>query len=111
MTQNTKFKVLNQINSHALNLPTDDKLNIRGFYAGKNVLLSGCTGFVGKVLLEKLFRSCPEINKIYIMVRPKRNKLPMERVKNEILNSYNFSLVRKMHKDFLSWAESKVIPI
>ena len=111
MTQNNKFKVLNQINSHALNLPTDDKLNIRGFYAGKNVLLSGCTGFVGKVLLEKLFRSCPEINKIYIMVRPKRNKLPMERVKNEILNSYNFSLVRKMHKDFLSWAESKVIPI
>ena len=108
MTKNT---VLNQIDSHVPTLPTDGKLNVRGFYSGKNVMLTGCTGFVGKVILEKLLRSCPEINKIYIMVRPKRNKMPMERVKNEILNSYVFSLVKKMHKDFLSWAESKIIPI
>lgn len=111
MTETRRLEVLNQINSHALSSSPDDKLNVRGFYAGKNILLSGCTGFVGKVILEKLFRSCPEINKLYIMVRPKRNKLPMERVKNEILSSYNFSIVRKMHKDFLSWAESKIIPI
>lgn len=100
--------ILNQINSHATNL---DRLDVRGFYAGKNVLLSGCTGFVGKVILEKLFRTCPDVKKLYIMIRPKRNKLPIDRVKSEILNSYNFSVVKKMHKDFYAWAESKIIPI
>lgn len=102
--------VLNQIESHAPSIDAD-RLDVRGFYKGKNVLLSGCTGFVGKVILEKLFRSCPDINKLYIMVRPKRNKLPFDRIKNEILNSYNFTLVKKMHKDFIGWAQSKIVPI
>lgn len=35
------------------------KIGIKEFYAGKNVLLSGCTGFLGKVVLEKLLRTCP----------------------------------------------------
>lgn len=103
-------RILNQINSHAPEV-NENLLDVRGFYSGKNVFLSGCTGFVGKVLLEKLFRSCPDVNKLYIMVRPKRNKEPIDRVKNEILNSFNFSVVKKMHKDFFAWAESKIIPI
>ena len=75
------------------------------------MLLSGCTGFLGKVILEKLMRSCPDINKFYIMVRPKRNKKPLDRVKNEILNSYNFSVLKKQNPDFMKWAESKIIPV
>jgi thioester reductase-like protein len=89
-------------------LPT---LSIKNFYEGKNVLLTGCTGFLGKVILEKLMRTCPGINKFYIMVRPKRNKEPFERIKNEILNSYVFSVVKKQHEDFYAWAESKMVPI
>mgnify|MGYP000973770956 CR=1 FL=1 len=56
-------------------------------------------------------RSCPDINKFYVMVRPKRNKKPIDRVKNEILNSYVFSVLKKQNPDFLKWAESKIIPI
>ena len=87
----SKSERLNQIETHAPLAPT---LNVRGFYEGKNVLLSGCTGFLGKVILEKLMRTCPKINKFYIMVRPKRNKEPFDRIKNEILNSYVFSKVK-----------------
>jgi len=57
------------------------KLNVKEFYRGKNILLTGCTGFLGKVILEKLFRSCPDINKVYIMVRPKRSMEPMDRIR------------------------------
>lgn len=32
---------------------------VRSFYEGKNVLLTGTTGFVGKVILEKYLRSVP----------------------------------------------------
>ena len=86
-------------------------MNIRKFYEGKNVLLTGVTGFLGKVILEKLMRNCPGINKFYIMVRQKRNKKPFDRIKNEILNSYVFSVVKKQHEDFYSWAQSKIVPI
>ena len=35
----------------------------------------------------------------------------MDRIKNEILNSYCFSLLKKKHSDFMSFAESKIIPV
>ena len=86
-------------------------MNVKEFYEGKNVLLSGCTGFLGKVILEKLMRTCPKINKFYIMVRPKRNIDPFDRIKNEILSSYVFSRVKQQHDDFNAWAQSKIEPI
>ena len=48
-------------------------LNVKEYYRGKNILLTGSTGFVGKVILEKLLRSCPMLNHVYVMVRPKLN--------------------------------------
>ncbi len=66
------------------------------------MFLSGCTGFVGKVVLEKLLRSCPDINSIYVMVRPKRNKKPLDRVRDEILSSYCFSVIKKSNPDFIT---------
>ena len=51
-------------------------LNIKEFYSGKNILLTGVTGFLGKVLLEKILRSIPDVGTIYILVRAKRNETP-----------------------------------
>lgn len=42
------------------------------WYSGKNVVVTGATGFVGKCLVEKLLRDCPDIGDVYIMVRNKR---------------------------------------
>lgn len=46
--------------------------NISQFYAGKNIFVSGATGFLGKVLVEKLLRDCASLNKIYILMRMKK---------------------------------------
>ena len=62
-------------------------LDVKGFYRGKNILITGCTGFLAKVILEKLFRSCPDVGKIFVMVRPKKNIKPMSRIENEVLTS------------------------
>jgi alcohol-forming fatty acyl-CoA reductase len=43
------------------------------FYRGKNVVVTGATGFCGKVLIEKLLRSFEDIGKIYILIRRKKN--------------------------------------
>ncbi|XP_069691365.1 fatty acyl-CoA reductase wat-like [Periplaneta americana] len=47
---------------------------IREFYRGTNVFITGCTGFMGKVLVEKLLRSCPHIAKLFLMLRSKKGK-------------------------------------
>ncbi|XP_048004155.1 fatty acyl-CoA reductase wat-like [Leguminivora glycinivorella] len=47
---------------------------IQRFYHGKNIMITGATGFLGKVLMEKLLRSCPGVENIYLLVRQKRGK-------------------------------------
>lgn len=41
------------------------------WYNGKNVLVTGATGFVGKCLVEKLLRDCTDIGDVYVMIRNK----------------------------------------
>lgn len=57
--------------------PSEEKKNcgsqIRRFYAGKQILLTGCTGYLGTIIFEKILRTCTEISKIYVMVREKKN--------------------------------------
>lgn len=48
------------------------KMVIKEYYEGKNVLITGTTGFLGKVILEKFLRCVPTINKIFILIRVKK---------------------------------------
>lgn len=45
---------------------------IEKFYSGKVVLVTGVTGFVGKVLVEKLLRGCRGIKTVYVLIRKKK---------------------------------------
>ena len=44
------------------------------FYRGRSVFITGATGFLGKVLVEKLLRSCPDIKAVYLLIRPKKGQ-------------------------------------
>ena len=70
-------------------------MKVKEYYKDKNFLITGCTGFLAKVLLEKLLRTCPDVGNIYIMVRPKKGIKPMMRVKKEILSSECFDEIRR----------------
>lgn len=69
-------------------------MSISDFYRGKTILLTGTTGFVGKVILEKILRST-DCKCIYVMMRPKKTVTPEERLIKEILSSEIFSFVNK----------------
>lgn len=59
-----------------LTFPSCEDLNaskVAKFYAGKNVLITGGSGFLGKVLIWKLLETCKGINKIYVLIRSKGN--------------------------------------
>lgn len=45
-------------------------MDIREFYKGKNIFITGGTGYVGKAVAEKLLRSCG-VGKIFLLIRPK----------------------------------------
>ena len=44
---------------------------LTNFYTGKTILLTGATGFLGKVVLEKVLRSLPVVKTIYLAITPK----------------------------------------
>jgi thioester reductase-like protein len=52
----------------------DRGTEVQEFYRGANVLITGGTGFMGKVLMEKLLRSCPHLSNIYLLIRSKKGK-------------------------------------
>lgn len=56
------------------------KMSIAEFYTGKTIFLTGGTGFIGKVFIEKLLRSCPDVKHIYCLVRPKKGRAAQERL-------------------------------
>jgi fatty acyl-CoA reductase len=54
---------------------------IAKFYAGRSVFITGGSGFVGKQIVEKLLRSCPEIDNIYLLMRAKKGENVQQRLK------------------------------
>ncbi|XP_017764695.1 PREDICTED: fatty acyl-CoA reductase 1-like [Eufriesea mexicana] len=77
---------------------------IRQFYAGKHIFLTGCTGFLGTVAVEKILRTCKEISKIYIMIRQKKGKSVEERLKHFFKNDI-FNKLREMNPNFMEKIE------
>ncbi|KAG6454612.1 fatty acyl-CoA reductase wat [Manduca sexta] len=53
---------------------TETLTEIQRFYHGKNVLITGATGFLGKILVEKLLRCCPGVENLYLLIRQKKGK-------------------------------------
>lgn len=65
--------------------------SVQKFYEGKTIFLTGASGFVGKVLLEKLLYSCSDAKEVIILIRPKRGKTAIQRVEDLIqlpVNNY-----------------------
>ncbi|CAF5174587.1 unnamed protein product, partial [Rotaria magnacalcarata] len=72
----------------------------------KSIFITGATGFIGKQLVEKLVRSCPDLEHIYLLVRPKRGRAVSERLK-ELLDSPLFNVARAANPNF----ESKILAV
>ena len=75
----------------------DRGTEIQEFYRGANVLVTGGTGFLGKVLVEKLLRSCPHLSNIYLLVRSKKGKSVENRIEeifNDPVSEINHKCVR-----------------
>ncbi|XP_071876798.1 fatty acyl-CoA reductase 1-like [Bombus fervidus] len=68
-------------NENGTNKGLNKTNSLEEFYAGRGILVTGATGFVGIGLLVKLMRVCPRIAAIYILIRPKTNETIEQRFK------------------------------
>jgi fatty acyl-CoA reductase len=65
-----------------------DLSNIASFYEGRSVFITGATGFMGKVLVEKLLRSCCGIKHLFLLMRQNNdnnNKRLQDFIENKVV--------------------------
>jgi fatty acyl-CoA reductase len=77
---------------------------------GKRVTITGTTGFLGKVILEKIIREIPDVAGVNLILRgSKKFPLAMDRFNAEILTSTIFERLRETDPNALaSFCEQKI---
>lgn len=82
------------------------EIYVKENFASKSVLITGATGFVGKILVEKLLRSCAGIEKIYVLLRDKEGNGIQQRFES-FISSTLFDDLKKLNPTALQ----KLVPI
>lgn len=84
-------------------MTTSQQINLQAALSGKRVLITGSTGFLAKVVLEKLIRSVPSVGKIVLLVRADRSgNDARKRFDREIATSSIFDTLRSEQPNFLT---------
>ncbi|KAJ1269631.1 hypothetical protein BS78_07G226400 [Paspalum vaginatum] len=89
-----------------------DGEKIIGYFKGKTILITGSTGFLGKILVEKILRVQPHVNKLYLLVRAIDATSEHQRLQQEVTGTELFGLLREKHGEgFDLFIQEKVVPV
>ncbi|CAN6175316.1 unnamed protein product [Urochloa humidicola] len=89
-----------------------DAAKVAGCFKDRTILITGSTGFLGKLLVEKILRVQPGVKKLYLLVRAQDDAAAEERVLHEIIGKEVFSVLREKHgADFQSFVKEKISPL
>ncbi|WZZ17715.1 hypothetical protein YC2023_110804 [Brassica napus] len=88
------------------------RVGIFRFLQGKSYLITGATGFLAKVLIEKLVRASPETGKIFFLMKTEDQESANKRLYDEIISSDLFRLIKQTHgSSYEAFMKSKLIPV
>ena len=81
--------------------------------AGRRLVVVGGTGFLGKVWLAMILHRFPELDHLYLLVRPKADQTAEERFWSQIATSAVFDPLREKYPGpaFEAYLKEKVTPI
>ncbi|KAK3415644.1 hypothetical protein EUGRSUZ_H01619 [Eucalyptus grandis] len=75
-------------------------LDIVQFLENKTILVTGATGFLAKIFVEKLLRIQPNVKKIYVLIRAMDKQAATQRLHEELIQKKLFGILRE------EWAEN-----
>ena len=81
---------------------TPQRLSVCEALRGRSILLIGVTGFIGKVWLEHLLYSVPDVKKIYLLIRRQRSTSAQRRFEKMVEESPVFDALEERHGQNLS---------
>uniref|UniRef100_A0A803MKK4 Fatty acyl-CoA reductase n=1 Tax=Chenopodium quinoa TaxID=63459 RepID=A0A803MKK4_CHEQI len=83
--------------------------NIIEFLGNKTILVTGATGFIAKILVEKILRIQPDVKKLYLLVRARDAQAADARLQDEILGKELFKVLKeKLGSNFESFVSEKI---
>ncbi|TVU10232.1 hypothetical protein EJB05_43746 [Eragrostis curvula] len=89
-----------------------DATTVVGCFRDRTILVTGSTGFLGKMLVEKMLRVQPDLRKLYLLVRAPDDAAAEQRVLDEVVGKELFDVLRQEHGDnFHSFIKEKVAPL
>jgi len=77
-------------------------LSIERALSGRHILFTGASGFLGKVWLSMALDKLPNIGRIYVLIRGKKNQSATDRFEKMINESYAFKPLHDRHGEGLS---------
>ncbi|MEL6178740.1 MAG: SDR family oxidoreductase, partial [Myxococcota bacterium] len=87
--------------AHTVGAPSsaDAPFSIAETLRGKRILLTGTTGFLGKVVGSMLLRWHADIDRLYLMIRGNKQFTAQERFDQQVITSPAFDPVREVYRD------------
>jgi long-chain acyl-CoA synthetase len=87
-------------------------LDLEKLFDGRRLVVTGGTGFLGKVWWSFLLSRYPKLGHIYLVVREKKGKSAEARFREEILKTEVFDPLRQLYGDgFEAFIREKVTPV
>ncbi|XP_024984401.1 alcohol-forming fatty acyl-CoA reductase [Cynara cardunculus var. scolymus] len=86
--------------------------SILDFLDNKTILVTGATGFLAKIFVEKILRVQPNVKKLYLLVRATDAKSALQRFNTEAVAKELFKILKEKHGTNLqSFLSEKVTPV
>ncbi|KAK4440625.1 Fatty acyl-CoA reductase 3 [Sesamum alatum] len=70
-------------------------MEVCSFLQNKSILLTGATGFLAKVLIEKILRVQPKVKKLYLLMRAADSLSALHRFNTEVIGKELFKVLKE----------------
>ncbi|PIA58957.1 hypothetical protein AQUCO_00400073v1 [Aquilegia coerulea] len=78
----------------------------------KSILVTGSTGFLAKIFIEKVLRVQPNVKKLFLLIRATDTNSAKQRLHDEVIGKELFRVLReKCGRDLDSFILEKVVPL
>ncbi|CAK7329346.1 unnamed protein product [Dovyalis caffra] len=86
--------------------------SILEFLENKTILVTGATGYLAKIFVEKILRVQPNVKKFYLLLRAADDNSARERLRDEVIGKDLFKVLREKHGASLhSFISERVTPV